>query len=206
MENKNTTSKLKTIFKLINGLRDELAKPSISFNPEKAHSFFESMEECACEMANEIAALKASQPKEPIYAVSALTQYCDYPLRDAKVDVLSHLIKSGIVRLDDSDSERQKMINALCSSFELIDAPKDETLRINKGGNNLFGDLHYISGIELSPTLTAATFFGRSYYASGRKAGVIFYGISPANGFKFESERDAIAAISSINEKSAPGF
>lgn len=60
MENKNTTGKLKTFFNLINGLREELVKPSITFNTEKAHSFFESLEECACEMANEIATLKAT--------------------------------------------------------------------------------------------------------------------------------------------------
>lgn len=74
------------------------------------------------------------------------------------------------------------------------------------GDSHIFGDLHFISGIEVLPTLPAATFYGRSYYANGRKCGVVFYGLSSFNGFKFESEREAISAISRITENSAPGF
>ncbi|MEZ2604618.1 hypothetical protein [Kluyvera intermedia] len=105
-----------------------------------------------------------------------------------------------------SKDDWDDIFNVMARSHRSVSCELDLVETNIDGNNHIFGDLHFVSGVEVSPTLPDATFYGRSYYANGRKRGVVFYGLSPLGGFKFESERDAIAAISNINENSAPGF
>ncbi|EKA7106361.1 hypothetical protein OL205_000250 [Salmonella enterica] len=154
-------------------------------------------------MADEIAELKTPQSKEPGYSVSTSIKSCDYSLRDAKIDVLSHLIKSGVVRLDGSNRERQEMVNALCASFEFIDAPKDERLNLNKGENNPFGDLRFgdlcITGCEPVPGRKSLSIYSRSCYENNKFIGHVYYGVSQNEyGEKSYSELDVINVVRAV--------
>ncbi|ECB7457112.1 hypothetical protein E1D14_05020 [Salmonella enterica subsp. enterica serovar Manhattan] len=208
MENKNEmieTIKKLDIYGLINLLRDMYDQPACFSNHMKYSYCLNGIQHLVGEMESKInlleELLKPEQATDTGFAELSLA--CMGKIKEAEVDALAHLLKSGVIGLTDADKEkRDAQIKNLRAAFSSLNDDKEETKPT--GDDYSFSHARMYGGIGVEPCRDPISLFSRGYYKNGQHIGHIYYGAIELDGRR--PDESVIKEIILCLNDSAPGF